>query len=209
MTWGLTCPLTIFDIQVVQTFLQNFNSLKILKSRVALAWEVLWTLRGPRCAWNPWDKRNGPAWPISDRKGLRWLRRWDWNRCEICEIWWHVVTCGDMWWHARTLLSMRTTHVVQPFLSKIWAHRQLMSVDPSLQIWFKANAQKVCFIAHHFSTFSILFLGLCLQNTMKLRFQSFLRNSEWRNWVPARMSWNLSSKREMQRCQTETKDAKV
>lgn len=27
----------------------------------------------------------------------------------------------------RTLLSMRTTHVVQPFLSKIWAHRQLMS----------------------------------------------------------------------------------
>eukprot|EP00434_Breviolum_minutum_P031902 symbB.v1.2.028212.t4/scaffold2925.1/size97224/2 len=29
----------------------------------------------------------------------------------------------------RTLLSMRTTHVVQPFLSKIWAHRQLMSVE--------------------------------------------------------------------------------
>lgn len=182
--------------------LQLLEDLEVL--RVALAWEVLWTLRGPRCAWNPWDKRNGPAWPISDRKGLRHTET---LRLKSMRNMRNMVTCGDMWWHARTLLSMRTTHVVQPFLSKIWAHRQLMSLDPSLQIWFKANAQEVCFIAHHFSTLSILFLGLCLQNTMKLRFQSFLRNSEWRNWVPARMSWNLSSKREMQRCQTETKDA--
>ncbi|CAL1170927.1 unnamed protein product [Cladocopium goreaui] len=40
----------------------------------------------------------------------------------------------------RTLLSMRTTHVVQPFLSKIWAHRQLMSAELSVkQLSLAAN----------------------------------------------------------------------
>eukprot|EP00435_Cladocopium_sp_Y103_P015024 s295_g3.t1 len=40
----------------------------------------------------------------------------------------------------RTLLSMRTTHVVQPFLSKMWAHRQLMSAELSVkQLSLAAN----------------------------------------------------------------------
>lgn len=207
MTWGLTCPLTIFDIQVVQTFLQNFNSLKILKSFRHTGGSGLRgfvDVEGAEMCLEPVGQEERPS--LANFRPKR-TEMTETLRLKSMRNMRNMVTCGDMWWHARTLLSMRTTHVVQPFLSKIWAHRQLMSVDPSLQIWFKANAQKVCFIAHHFSTFSILFLGLCLQNTMKLRFQSFLRNSEWRNWVPARMSWNLSSKREMQRCQTETKDA--